>query len=108
MVQNIMRLGLSLPTAMHDNMRKLSFRRSAEAERAVTLSELYAEAVTQLAALIEGGEHVIFPQNPRGSTSRLTIRVPAEIVAHIDKYAPASSKSAVVATAALRLLQAEG
>lgn len=107
MVQDIMRLGLSLPSATHDDMRKLSFRRSAKAERPVTLSELYTEAVTKLAARIEGGEHIVFPVQPRGSVRRMTIRVPAEIVAHIDKYAPSCSKSAVVATAVQHLLQAE-
>lgn len=105
MPENMMRLGLSLPTALHAEMKKLSFRQSGEAQREVTLSELYAKAVTRLVARIDGGEPIVFVQNPRLSTSRITLRLPAEVVAQIDRYAPNCTKSSVVATAAQHLLQ---
>lgn len=107
MVRTLMRLGLTLPIATHDAMKKLSYRRSADAGRAVTLSDLYAEAVAIVAGKIEAGEAVHFPVQPPKSVRPVSLRLPAETVDQINRHAACSSMSAIVAKGAEALLQSE-
>lgn len=105
MVNELMRLGITLPMATHDAMRQLSFKRSVEAGKPVTLADVYSEAVKRLGAMIEAGEEVIFPIAPRGSVRRISLRLPPDIMEIITKHCPLSSQSAIVAKAAHHLLQ---
>lgn len=105
MVIKLMRVGLTLPIATHDAMRKLSFKRSAEAGKVVTLTDLYSEGVQRLTAKIESGEDVVFPVQPRGSVRRVSLRLPCDVVEALTKHCHLSSQSAIVAKGAQALLQ---
>lgn len=105
MVEGIMRLGLTLPKTTHDAMRQLSFKRSAEAGKMVTVGDLYCEAVRRLHAMIEAGEEMVFPVQPRGSVKPVSLRIPPDIMELVTRHCPLSSQSAIVAKAASVLLQ---
>lgn len=107
MVKNLMRLGLTVPTSLHDEMRKLSFKRTADGNTVVTLADVYAEGVTKLAARIEAGEQFVYPVQPRGTVKKISLRMPGEIADLIAKYAAEASQSAIVVKGAQCLLQGE-
>lgn len=107
MAQTLRRLGLTLPIATHDGMKKLCYRRSAEAGEVVTLTDLYAEAIVKLAARIDQGEEIAFVVQPRGTVRRVSLRLPPDVFEIIKKHAPACSQSAIVAKSAQQLLQGE-
>jgi len=105
MVKNLMRLGLSVPVGLHEDMRKLSFKRTAATNNVVTLTDVYAEGVTKLVSRIEAGERFVYPVQPRGSVKKISLRMPEEIADLIAKHATESSQSAIVVKGAQCLLQ---
>lgn len=105
MVIELMRVGLTLPITTHEAMRQLSFKRSAEAGKVVTLSELYSEAVHRIATKIEAGEDIVFPVQPRGSVRQVSLRLPSEVCEVLTKHCHLSTQSAIVAKGAQVLLQ---
>lgn len=108
MVKSLMRLGLTVPTGLHEDMRKLSFKRTAEANNVVTLTDVYAEGVKRLVARIEAGENFIYPVQPRGSVKKISLRMPEDIAELIAKHATDASQSAIVVKGAQCLLMEEG
>ena len=108
MVKTLMRLGLSVPVGLHEDMRKLSFKRTADANTVVTLADLYAEGVQKLAARIEAGETFVYPVQPRGTVKKISLRMPEEIAELIAKHATEASQSAIVVKGAQCLLMDEG
>lgn len=108
MVVNLMRLGLSVPISTHDEIKKLSYKRSADAGEAVTISDLYAEGVRKLCSKIDAGEDVIFPVQPRGTVRKISLRLPEDAAELIAKHAHIASNSAIVTKGAQQLIQDEG
>jgi hypothetical protein len=107
MVNELMRVGLTLPISTHEAMRQLSFQRTADAGKVVTLTDLYSEGVHRLTAQIEAGEDIVFPVQPRGSVRRVSLRLPSDVCDLLTKYCHLSSQSAIVAKGAQVLLQSD-
>jgi len=104
-VKESMRLGLTIPIATHEALKRLAFQRSAEAGKAVPLADLYAEGVHRLAAQIDNGETIVFPIEPKGTVKKVTLRLPPATFEVITRLSHMSSQSAIVAKAGWTMLQ---
>lgn len=101
------RLGLSIPATIHSGMQHAARERTIREGRAVTIGDLYAGAIVQLAQRLADGEDIVFPAHPRGAVKKVSLRCEPAVAGEIARYAAKASRSCFVSTAARNFLDGD-